>query len=42
MNYVFKPGARRPAVGTHTWFLEMDPVQIIGMRVCVCVRAQGY
>ena len=22
----------------HTWFLKIDPVQIIGMRVCVCPR----
>ena len=35
----------RPA---HTWFLKIDPVQIVGMRVCVCVcvcvcvRARGY
>ena len=21
----------------HTWFLKIDPVWIIGMRVCVCV-----
>ena len=34
--------------GTVEWwtggFLEIDPVQIIGMcvRVCVCVRARGY
>ena len=27
-----------------TWFLKIDPVWIVGMRVsvCVCVRAQGY
>ena len=28
------------------WFLKIDPVQMVGMRgcmcVCVCVRAQGY
>ena len=24
----------RPA---HAWFLKIDPVRIIGMRVCVCV-----
>ena len=34
---------RRPA---HAWFLEIDPVRIVGMRacvcVCVCVRARGY
>ena len=29
----------RPA---HAWFLKIDPVQIVCMRVCVCVRAQGY
>ena len=33
----------RPA---HAWFLKIDPVQIVGMCVhvcmCVCVRAQGY
>ena len=22
----------------HTWFLKIDPVQIIGMHICVCVR----
>ena len=38
---------RRPA---RTWFLKIDPVGIVGMRVrvcvcvcvCVCVRARGY
>ena len=31
-----KPGARRrrPA---RSWFLKIDPVRIVGMRVCVCV-----
>ena len=29
---IFKPGAYLP-----TWFLKIDPVQIVGMRVCVCV-----
>ena len=30
------------------WFLKIDPVRIVGIRVrvcicvCVCVRAQGY
>ena len=28
------------------WFLKIDPLRIVGMRVCVrvcvCVRAQGY
>ena len=23
----------------HTWFLKIDPVQIVGMRVCVCASA---
>ena len=23
----------------HTWFLKIDPVQIVGMRACVCVSA---
>ena len=33
--------SHRPA---HTWFLKIDPVQIVSMRacVCVCVLAQGY
>ena len=33
-----KPGAHqhRPV---RTWFLKMDPVLIVGMRVCVCVFA---
>ena len=26
----------RPA---HAWFLKIDPVQIVCMRVCVCVSA---
>ena len=26
----------------HAWFLIIDPVQIVGMCVCVCVRARGY
>ena len=26
--------AHRPA---RTWFLEIDPVRIVGMRACVCV-----
>ena len=25
-----------------TWFLEIDPVWIVGMRVRVCVRTRGY
>ena len=24
------------------WFLKIDSVQIVGMRVCVCVCLQGY
>ena len=23
----------------HTWFLQIDPVRIVGMCVCVCVSA---
>ena len=30
---------RRPA---RAWFLKIDPVWIVGMRACVCVRTQGY
>ena len=30
---VFKPGACQP----HAWFLKIDPMRIVGMRVCVCV-----
>ena len=28
----------------HAWFLKIDPVRIVGMRVrvCVCVRTRGY
>ena len=26
----------------HAWFLKIDPVRIVSMRVCVRVRAQGY
>ena len=25
-----------------TWFLKIDPVRIVGMRVCVCVHIRGY
>ena len=40
-SWIFKPGALwlRPA---RAWFLKIDPVRIVCMRVCVCVRAQGY
>ena len=24
------------------WFLKIDPVWIVCMRVCVCVHARGY
>ena len=24
------------------WFLKIDPVRIVCMRACVCVRARGY
>ena len=29
-----------PATGLHTWFLKIDPVGIVGIRVfvCVCLR----
>ena len=33
---IFKPGVRRPQP-VHTWFLEIDLVQIVSMHVCVCV-----
>ena len=36
---IVKPGTRRSA---HAWFLKIDPVWIVGMHVCVCVRTQGY
>ena len=35
---IFKPGARRPRPA-HAWFLKIDPVRIVCMRVCVCVSA---
>ena len=34
LQCLVKPGARRPA---RAWFLKIDPVRIVGMRVCVCV-----
>ena len=34
---VFKPGVRP----VRTWFLKIDPVRVVCMRACVCVRAQG-
>ena len=38
INYeIIKPV--RPA---RAWFLEIDPVQIICMFACVCVRPRGY
>ena len=33
---LFKPGAL--ATGRHAWLLKIDPVRIIGMRMCVCPR----
>ena len=30
---------RIPATPACTWFLKIDPVQIVGMRVCTCVCA---
>ena len=40
VQLIFKSGGRR------AWFLKIDPVRIVGMRVrmsvCVCVHAQGY
>ena len=35
-----KPGML--AAGQRTWFLKIDPVWIVGICVCVYVRAQGY
>ena len=32
-SLVFKPGTRWP----RAWFLKIDPVWIVSMRVCVCV-----
>ena len=29
----------RPAC---TWFLKINPVRIVGLHACVCVRAWGY
>ena len=29
----------RPA---RSWFLKIDPVRIVCMRACVCLRARGY
>ena len=26
----------------YTWFLKIDPVQIVGMLVSMCVHIQGY
>ena len=31
-----QPGKRRPVAGTHL-VLKIDPVEIVGMHVCVCV-----
>ena len=28
--------------GRSAWFLKIDPVRIVCMRACVCVRARGY
>ena len=28
-----------PATGRCGWFLKIDPVRFVGMRVCVCVFA---
>ena len=36
LKTLFKPGARRPQAA-HAWFLKIDPVRIVGMRVCMCV-----
>ena len=33
----FKPGACLPQASVLLFF-KIDPVQIVGMRVCVCVR----
>ena len=33
---LIKPCTRRPWPA-RTWFLKIDPIRIVGMRVCVCV-----
>ena len=37
-GYVFLSQAR----AGRTWFLKIDPVRIIGIHACMCVRARGY
>ena len=41
-NYQFLNQACAVRRLAHAWFLKIDPVWIIGMRVHVCVRVQGY
>ena len=41
IEYILKQArtGHRPA---RAWFLKIDPVRIVGMRACVCVRARGH
>ena len=39
VSLLFKPGARAGHRPARAWFLKIDPVRIVGMRVCVCVSA---
>ena len=43
---LFLNQARAGLQPARAWFLKIDPVRIVGMRVrvcvCVCVRARGY
>ena len=36
--YILLNQARSGQWPVHAWFLKIDPVQIIGIRVCVCAR----
>ena len=37
MHIVFLNQARAGLWPARAWFLNIDPVRIVGMRVCVCV-----